>query len=303
MAIPGYQTMMLPFLKFASDGKEHSKQEMFEYLVKIFNVSDEEKKKLLPSGRQEIFNNRVGWARTYLKKAGLTEYTKRGYFKITSRGMDVLKEDLADINVSYLKKFPEFVEFIKPAKKEESVIDTDDRIVTTQTPEEVMESVHLELQKDLSQELLNRIKECSPDFFEKLVVELLVKMGYGGSRKDAGEAIGRSGDEGIDGIIKEDKLGLDVVYIQAKRWAGTVGSKEIRNFVGSLVGQKANKGIFITTSTFTKEALSYVTTIQHKVILIDGERLAQFMIDNDLGVSRVASFEIKKIDLDYFEED
>jgi len=300
MLIPDYQSIMLPLLKFAGDKKEHSIREAIEHIANIFNLSEEERREVLPSGQQYIINNRVGWARTYLKKAGLLKSTKRSYFKITDLGLEVLQKTPKEINVKFLEQFPQFIEF-RNLRREKGEEEKEEDL--TQTPQELLEYGYQRIKKDLASELLNLVKQTSPRFFEKLVVELLTKMGYGGSLKDAGKAIGQSGDGGIDGIIKEDKLGLDVIYIQAKRWENVVGSKEVRNFVGSLAGQKANKGVFITTSSFTKDALEYVKTIPHKVILIDGEMLAQLMIENDVGVSKITSYDIKKIDSDYFEEE
>ena len=303
MNIPDYQSIMLPLLKFAYDTKEHSIREAIDHVANLFKLSDDEKNELLPSGQQPIIDNRVGWARTYLKKAGLLESPRRSIFKITTKGLSVLKENPKEINIKYLKKFPEFIEFQTLKKDQNNENKIDEPELNSQTPQESVEYGYQAIKRNLTKELLNNIKQCSPKFFEKLVVELLIKMGYGGSISDAGRAIGKSGDGGIDGIIKEDKLGLDIIYIQAKRWEGVVGSKEIRNFVGSLVGQKANKGVFITTSDFTKDALEFVSTIQHKVILINGELLSQLMIDNDVGVSKIISYDIKKIDSDYFVEE
>jgi len=301
MPIPDYQSIMLPLLEFAGDKKEHSIREAIEYIANIFNLSEEERREVLPSGQQYIIDNRVGWARTYLKKAGLLESTKRSYFKITDLGLEVLQKNPKEINVRFLEQFPQFIEF-RNLRKEKGEEEKEEENLT-QTPQELLEYGYQRIKKDLASELLNLVKKSSPRFFEKLVVDLLIKMGYGGSLKDAGEAIGQSGDGGIDGIIKEDKLGLDIIYIQAKRWENVVGSKEVRNFVGSLAGQKANKGVFITTSSFTREALDYVKTIPHKVILIDGETLAHLMIENDVGVFKITSYDIKKIDSDYFEEE
>jgi len=301
MPIPDYQSIMLPLLKFAGDKKEHSIREAIEHIANIFNLSEEEQREVLPSGRQYIIDNRVGWARTYLKKAGLLESTQRSYFKITDLGLEVLQKNPKEINVKFLEQFPQFIEFRKLRKEKKDEEDKEEN--STKTPQEILEDIYQSIQKDLASELLDFVKKSSPRFFEKLVVELLIKMGYGGSLKDAGKVIGQSGDGGIDGIIKEDKLGLDIIYIQAKRWENVVGAKEVRNFVGSLDGQKANKGVFITTSSFTKDALDYVKTIPHKVILIDGETLAQLMIENDVGVSKITSYDIKRIDSDYFEEE
>jgi len=298
MAIPDYQTIMLPLLKFAGDGQEHSLRETIDFLANEFSLSDEERKELLPSGSQATFDNRVGWARTYMKKAGLLESTRRGYFCITARGKNVLEQNPQKINVKFLKQFPEFVEFQKPKKKGEI-----DPPPVDITPEESLEAAYQELQHGLASELLQMVKQCPPDFFEQLVVDVLIKMGYGGSRKEAGQAVGKTSDGGIDGIIKEDKLGLDIIYIQAKRWEGTVGRPEIQKFAGALQGQRARKGIFITTSSFTKDAREYVENINTKIILIDGQRLAELMIAYNVGANTTAIYEVKKIDSDYFIED
>lgn len=299
MAIPDYQSIMLPFLKYMRDRKEHSLRETVDYLADDFNLTEEERKELLPSGLQVIFLNRVGWARTYLKKVRLIESKKRGFFKITERGIKVLKENPDEINVKYLKQFPEFVEFKilkrkKSKKKDEK---------SESTPEELLEAAYQNVRNSLAEELLQNVKDCSSSFFEKLVLDLLVRMGYGGTRKDAGKAVGKSGDEGVDGIIKEDRLGLDIIYIQAKRWENPVGRPEIQKFAGALQGQKAKKGIFITTSSFTKEAESYVSKIDSKIVLIDGQSLAQLLFDHNIGVSQIATYEVKRMDMDYFTED
>lgn len=303
MIIPDYQTIMLPLLKLAGDKKEHSIREAIDSIADLFKLSDEQKKEVLPSGRSYIIDNRVGWARTYLKKAGLLEDTRRSHFRITEVGLKALAKSPVEINIKFLQQFQGFNEFRKKKDDEGGEQEQITQEDTSQTPQELLEYGYQKIKRDLAQELLESVKKASPRFFEQLVVELLLKMGYGGSLKDAGKAIGQSGDGGIDGIIKEDKLGLDVIYIQAKRWENVVGSKEIRNFVGSLVGQNSNKGVFITTSGFTKDALEYVKTITHKVILIDGEMLTQLMIENNVGVSGVISYEVKKIDSDYFVEE
>jgi restriction system protein len=306
MPIPDFQAIMLPLLQYASDGKEHSLRDAITYLADIFNLSDEERKELLASGQQAVFDNRVGWARTYLKKADLLVSPKRGYFQITDKGKDVLIQNPGEINIKFLNKFPGFIEF-KTTKKDNDKLDseiTEIIEISETTPQESIEFGYQKIRKELELELLNRVKSCSPDFFERLVVDLLVRMGYGGSRRDAGRAIGKSGDGGIDGIIKEDKLGLDIVYIQAKRWDNTVvGRPEIQKFVGALHGQRARKGVFITTSRFSQEAREYVSIIDSKIVLIDGEELAQLMIDNHVGVSTVSIYEIKKIDSDYFTDE
>lgn len=304
MAIPDFQSIMLPLLKYLGDEKEHQLQETIDAMAGQFGLTPEDRREVLPSGRQPIIQNRVGWARTYMKKAGLLETTRRSYFKITERGLQVLKDNPKEINVRYLRRFPEFMEFLalKREKKElEKEEGTESRELLT--PEERIESEYQRLRQNLAAELIQQVKSCSASFFERLVIDLLISMGYGGTRKDAGEAIGRSGDEGIDGIIKEDRLGLDVVYIQAKRWENPVSRPEIQKFAGALMGRKAKKGIFITTSTFTKDARDYAEKIESKIVLIDGEALAQLMIDHNIGVSSVVSYTLKKMDNDYFAEE
>jgi len=296
---------MLPLLRQVSDKGEHKFRDIIEGLAKQFGLTDDERKELLPSGVQPIFDNRVGWAKTYLKKAGLIDTPKRATVTITNRGLEILKKNLDSINVKFLKQFPEFVEF-QTAKREDNETETEIETTeeqSTQTPEETLETAYQKIRKSLAQDLINRVMTLSPAFFERLVVELLVKMGYGGSIKDAGRAIGKSGDEGIDGTIKEDKLGLDIIYIQAKRWSGVVGRPELQKFVGALAGQGAKKGIFITTSSFTRDALDYVPRNETKIVLIDGEQLAQLMIDYNLGVTSMNSYEVKRIDSDYFGEE
>ncbi len=303
MAIPDYQSIMLPLLRFASDGTEHTTRESVNHLADEFNLTEQERKEMLPSGTAKLFDNRVGWASTYLRKAGLIESPKKGVFKITERGKDVLSQNPENIDVKYLEQFPEFIEFKKPKKDKIDGSDTATIGTDDVNPEETLEKAYQELKDTLSSELLQTIKNGSPEFFERLVVDVLLRMGYGGSRKEAGEAVGKSGDGGIDGIIKEDKLGLDIIYVQAKRWEDSVGSPEIQKFAGALQGQKARKGIFITTSDFSKKAVEYVKNIDSKIILIGGQHLAELMIEHNVGVSPVASYEVKSIDTDYFLEE
>lgn len=306
MAIPTYTDCMLPFLAQLKDGKEWTIRELGEVLAGHFALTPAERAEMLPSGQTGIFVNRVGWARTYLKKAALIVSPRRGVFKITERGLGVLAEGLKSLDSKYLARFPEFQEFQRASQPQDDNFATTPTTSLTEaeaTPEETIESAYQGLRQQLAQELLSKILGCSPTFFEYLVVELLVKMGYGGTRKDAGERIGQSGDGGIDGIIKEDRLGLDTIFIQAKRWQGSVGRPEIQKFVGALQGQRARKGVFITTSTYTVDATAYVGQIDTKVVLIDGQKLASLMIDFDVGVSAAASYIVKRIDFDYFEED
>lgn len=300
MPLPDYQTVMLPLLKLASDGKEHHIRDVTNTLANEFKLTEAERKEPLPSG-QAVFDNRVGWARTYLKKAGLLDHPKRSHLTITNRGQEVIGEKPTKIDVAFLSQFPEFLEFKAPKKSDGK---SDTQPDSSETPEELLASGYLKLRKQLESDLLARVKSCPPDFFERLVVRLLTTMGYGGSLVDAGKAIGKSGDGGIDGVIKEDKLGLDLLFIQAKRWDNnTVGRPEIQKFVGALYGRKAKKGIFITTSTFSKEARDYAEGLESRVILIDGEQLSELMFDYGIGVSTANSYIVKRIDSDFFEDD
>lgn len=268
MPIPDYQKLMLPLLKLLANGQELHFSPLVNILSDEFNLSDEERKQLLPSGQMTTIKSRSGWARTYLKKAGLIEQPKRGYVKITARGLEVLEKNLVQIDNKFLEQFPEFIAFRDAGKSE--IEPQVPNLITDTTPEESIENAFFNLNSQLSSDLLEIIKSSTPSFFERLVVELLLAMGYGGSRIDAGRAIGQSGDGGIDGIIDEDKLGLDSIYIQAKRWEGSVGRPEIQKFVGALQGNRAHKGVFITTSEFTKDAQEYVKNISNKVVLING---------------------------------
>ena len=303
MAVPNFQSFFLPLLKYSSDRETHNSQEAYAAMAQHFKMSDGDLKEMLPSGKQTTFKNRMAWAKSYLTKALLLESPKRGLFRITDRGLNLLAEKPSIIRVKQLKQYAEFLDFHTSASKDDRENGSSGDEETTSTPEETFERAYQELRHSLATELLAQVLSNSPEFFEHLVVNLLVKMGYGGSIKDAGQAMGRSGDEGIDGIIKEDKLGLDVIYIQAKRWQGSVGRPEIQKFVGALHGQRAKKGVFITTGTFTREAGHYVSTIDPKVVLIDGSRLVDLMIDYNLGVSTVDTYEIKKIDSDFFLEE
>ncbi len=293
MAIPTQSKILFPLLKAVNDKVEHHVNEVVDLLANYFQLSDNEKNQQYPSGNDNVFRNRVRFARSFLVKVGLLEHPKRGYIKISQRGIEALKINSSQIDPDFLKQLPELESQSWGKEKE----------VDVQNPSDLLEYGYQSIRRSLSEELLEVVKKCSPHFFEKLVVELLLKMGYGGFASDAGRVIGQSGDGGIDGIIKEDKLGLDVIYIQAKRWENAVGEPVIRDFVGSLVRNHANKGVILTPSHFTKEAKEYVKNIPHRVILIDGELLTQFMIDGDIGVSKITSYDIKKIDSDYFIED
>lgn len=300
MPIPDFQTCMLPILRHLEDGKDHSVASMLNAIAVEFQLSNEELDRRLPSGRDFLFRNRLGWARAHLKKAGLIESTHRGVYRITRDGLKLLRAAPARIDMKTLEGFEAYSAFRSRGSQGLNVeASTNDAAVS---PEETMELAHQELRTSLATELLSRVLECSPEFFEDLVVELLVKMGYGGSRSDAGQRIGRSGDGGIDGMIKEDHLGLDTIYLQAKRWRGPVGRPEIQKFVGALQGQRARKGVFITTSGFTQEANDYAANIDTKVVLINGEQLASLMIDFDVGVAPAVTYTLKQINSDYFDE-
>jgi restriction system protein len=303
VTIPDYQTVMLPLLRYAADKREHSTREAIEELANHFGLTEDERKELLPSGGQATFDNRVGWARTYMRKAGLLEAPRRGYFQITERGLEVLAKDPEAVNVKFLEQYPEFREFRtrSTTTREPKKVGTDGT-PPERTPREVMEDAYATMRSQMASDLLEQVMRSSPRFFERLVVDLLVNMGYGGTRRDAGEAVGGSGDEGIDGIIKEDRLGLEVVYIQAKRWGNTVHRPEIQKFVGALRGQNARKGVFITTSDYSKGARQFAEGLQDKVVLIDGETLANLMIDHGVGVTLEEAYEIKRVDSDYFNE-
>lgn len=306
--IPDYQTAMLPLLRLTADGQERRFRDAVESLAEHFALSDDERAEMLPSGTAPLFDNRVGWARTYLKQAGLLESPKRGVLRITQRGRDLLARNPSAIDVELLDQYEEFRAFRTRRRDQHSEphqsqteAALQESTSEDQTPEDLLASAYRRLRKNLEIELLEQAKAASPAFFERLVIDLLVAMGYGGSRQDAGRAIGKSGDGGIDGIIKEDRLGLDVIYVQAKRWEGTVGRPEVQKFAGALQGHRANKGVFLTTSGYSREAIDYANIISSKIILIDGETLASLMIDHNVGVSTVGMYELKKLNSDYFE--
>ena len=303
MPIPDFQTLMLPLLRTYTDGEIRPIGRVVDSLAREFKLSDEDLRQLLPSGRQATFRNRVAWARTYLSKAGLLSSPKRAHFRITPAGQAALATKPTRIDISFLNTFPEFVKFRTTKHEEAQASALTAPLEQRENPEEQIESIHAQLKRDLATEVLTRIAASPPDFFKRLVVELMLKMGYGGSRQDAGRAIGRSGDGGIDGIINEDRLGLDSIYLQAKRWENPVGRPEIQKFAGALAEHRARKGVFITTSSFTKEALASATKHDARIVLIDGEKLATLMIDHGLGVTLEASYEVKRIDSDYFAEE
>lgn len=309
MTVPDFQSFFHPILDFVSDKKEHSLNEVRNHLTEHFQLSDEAKSERVPSGTQTKFDNRIYWTKSYFSKAKLIENTKRSHFRITERGLKFLNKHSSNINIKDLKTIDEFKEFNegthytnenKEEKEKIQIISSED----IQTPLEKLEETFQFIQRELSSELLDKIRINSWHFFEDLVIDLMIKMGYGGSKSKAGKSIQRTNDEGIDGIINEDKLGLDVIYLQAKMWQmeTTISRPEVQKFVGALHGKRAKKGVFITTSSFTKGAIEYVKTIDPKVILIDGEALTNLMIEHNVGTTVIETYQVKKIDLDYFEK-
>jgi restriction system protein len=314
MPVPDYQSLMLPLLQLASHGAELTTANAIESLAAGLHLTEEDRRERLNSGTP-TFENRVGWAKTYLKKAGLIELTGRARFRITKRGLTLLRERPDRLEVKNLAgRFEELGEFLHASRDSQSPRERKTRVrqdpvtltpfvLPEQTPEESLDASHAALHRQLATDLLERVKAASPRFFEQLVVNLLVAMGYGGSHRDAAEAVGRSGDEGIDGIIKEDKLGLDAVYIQAKRWEGTVGRPVVQAFAGALSGHKATKGVLLTTSSFSPDAREFVGRLGMRIVLIDGERLAELMIEHGVAVTEVRRYLVHRIDADYFTEE
>lgn len=303
MPIPDFQTLMRPLIAAHADGKEHLNRDLVRQLADEFGLSEEERREMLPSGRSKLFDNRVGWAKNHVMRAGLLDSPRRAVSQITERGRQALIDHPERLDIRALKEFEDYRKLREQRTEVTGETETgDDEATEDAPPEEMLESAYQRVRRQIEADLLREIMENSPDFLEQVVVDLVVRMGYGGSRKDAGEALGRSGDEGIDGIIKEDPLGLDIIYLQAKRWEGSVGRPEIQKFAGALQGQRARKGIFITTSNFTTDAREYVSRIDTKIILIDGLRLARLMFDHGIGVSTASTYEVKRLDSDYFAE-
>jgi len=305
MAIPKYHEFMKPILLLLKDETSHKRSDMYEKFAIQFRLTEEEKEEWLPSGKQQVYKNRIGWALTYLKKSNLIESPTRATFTITDSGKSVLKENPEVVDQEYLMKFDSFKGF---KKNIDDPVNDDQQIVVTpsgESPQDMLDRAYKAITSTLTDDVLNEVMNQSPDFLEKLVVDLLVTMGYGGSKIENSQVLGKTGDEGIDGVIKEDKLGFDKIYIQAKRWDvdRTVGRPEIQKFVGALTGQGATKGAFITTAGFSKDAKEYVSK-QHacKIVLIDGQTLAALMIEHNLGVSVESTYLIKKIDFDYFND-
>ena len=298
MSIPKHNQMYLPFLNFLGDGQCHTIADIIKHLAQEMCVTDEERKEMLPSGVTSKFGSRVGWTRTYLGKAGLLETVKRGVLVISDEGKRVLSSNPTVLDDDYLMQYEGFREFKTPSSDSPVLPSTSDA-----TPQDELEDAFQKINSALISDLLTEIMGQTPEFFENLVVQLLVKMGYGGSVSDAGKVLGKTGDEGIDGVVREDKLGFSLIYIQAKRWdlGNSIGRPEIQKFVGALAGAGASKGLFITTAGFSKEAYTYADR-QHttKVVLVDGKTLANLMIEYNLGVSTQIVYELKRVDTDYF---
>jgi restriction system protein len=299
MPIPAYQTLMLPVLEFASDTQTHTSLEAIEHVATQFAVTAEERAVLLPSGRGHLLYNRTHWALTYLRHAGLLQSEGRGKFRITERGLGVLKQNLKSIDRKFLAQFPGFDEhgtWVASAVPEALA-----PAQASLSPDELLEATHAQLRQEVESDLLERLRQGNPTFFEKAVIDVLVGMGYGGSRIDAGQHLGKSGDEGVDGVINEDKLGLDKIYVQAKRHKDTVGRPEVQAFSGSLDGAHARKGVMITTSVFSPDARSFVAKIEKRIVLIDGAELVRHMVDHEIGVQQKAEFRVYRVDEDFFE--
>ena len=299
MPIPTMFNLTLPILEFLDDGESRHTSALVDHLAQHFNLTDTDRNERTSSGQKRLAN-RISWARMELKNAVLLKYTGPGSSRITERGRQVLADKPHRIDRTFLNQFEEYrhVHEKNTNKPDIEIPGGEDE----DTPEENLKAAYDTIRSYLANEIIEMVRNCSPSFFEQLVVDVLVGMGYGGSREEAGQAVGGSGDGGIDGIINEDRLGLDVIYIQAKRWESPVGSSQIRNFVGALAGQKAGKGVFITTSTFTQDAREFVKTVGTRIILIDGRQLADFMIDYNVGVTTEATYELKRIDTPYFED-
>ena len=300
MSIPTYDQFLLPLLRLVADGIEHLFSDITETLADQFRLTEEDKMTLLPSGSQTVLKNRIGWAKTYLTKALMLDAPRRGAMKITSRGLEVLANNPPALDKPFLLRYPEFQQFQARTKTASAIPDTAEEQGDSRTPIESIEAAMDEIRSKLASDLIEKVKSCSPQFFERLVVDVLVRMGYGGNFADAAQAVGRTGDCGIDGIIKEDPLGLDRIYVQAKRWEKSVGSPEIFGFIGALQKQHAKKGVFITSSEFTKSAFEAAEGLDTKIVLIDGKRLAEIMMDYDVGCSLVRSYDVKRVDPDYF---
>jgi restriction system protein len=302
MAVPGFQEMFLPYLQCLADGKPHTNAEITDHITQSLKISEQDQNEMLPSGQSTRVANRVGWARTHLNKAGLIERVDWGVYRISEAGKSLIANPPQKLNLKFLDTIPQHKAWFHAPRKATQPEKQKERDEESAPPNERIEEAFSELNEALSTELLNQMGRMDPFKFEQLVVDLLFAMGYGGSRQEAALVTKKSNDEGIDGVINEDRLGLDVIYVQAKRWQGNVGRKEIQSFVGALAGKQANKGVFITTSDFVQNALDYANSVSQKIILINGQRLADLMIEHGIGVSTTRTIELKRLDSDYFED-
>lgn len=302
MAVPGFQEMTLPLLRFAADGHVHQMRDARDHLADVMSLTDAEQTERLPSGRQSRFANRVAWAKVYLEKAGLLDSPAPGQFQITERGRGVLQDPPVRIDIPFMERFPEFLEF-RSRRRERVSSPSSSSQESESTPEEELEQAYERLQAELADEVLANVRKLSPTGFEQLVVDVMIALGYGGGKPEAGTITQAGADQGIDGVINEDRLGLEVIYLQAKKWEPPVGRPEIQKFVGALHGKRARKGVFITTSRFTPDAHEYVQQIEPRVVLIDGERLAALMVRHGVGVTTIETLKISRVDSDYFAEE
>lgn len=302
MAIPDFQTLMLPVLEFVASRDLVTPPEIRTHVRQVFSLSQADEEVLVPSGQQPVLNNRVAWTLSHLKQALLVESPQRSVYRITQRGRELLKSKPARIDLRVLSGYPEHEEFRTRRQRTRNSEHENVENTNSATPDEALVAAHEVLQETLARELLQRLEKVDPFRFEQVVVDLLFAMGYGGTRSEAAQVTKRAGDEGIDGIINQDRLGLDVVYVQAKRWQQTVGRPQIQEFVGALAGKQATKGIFITTSSYARSAVEYASSLSQKIILIDGVKLATLMIECNVGVAIRDTLYVKKIDQDYFEE-
>jgi restriction system protein len=315
MAVPDFQTLMLPVLREFADGAEHTTKDIRQRVADRLQLTPADIAELVPSGGQTRLANRVAWGHVYMKRAGLLASARRGVYRITQRGEEVLKSPPHRIDINFLGRYPEFAAFKSPEELP-NLKSTDPALLkimteglsptidgAAHTPDEQVHIGAARIKENLVAQLLERIKKGTPAAFESLVIDLLVKMGYGGSYADAAEVVGKSGDGGIDGIIKLDRLGLESIHVQAKRWEGTVGRPDIQQFAGALHGKSARKGVFLTTSNFSREAIEYAKTLPTTIVLIDGVQLADYMIEFGVGVSEVDTIKIKRLDEDYFAEE
>jgi restriction system protein len=302
MAVPGFQDMFLPFLQLLADGTPRHHTVIRDHLADHFQLSQEDRDEMIPSEQSTRLGNRVGWCRTHLSKAGLIQTDRPGVYRITEEGKKVVAHPPAKLDLRFLDTIPRHNAWFHAAKKIAPPGPPPIGREDPRPPNERIEDAFSQLNISLASELQEQMATMDPFRFEQLVVDLLFAMGYGGSREEAAKVTKKSGDEGIDGVINEDRLGLDVIYIQAKRWKHGVGRKEIQSFVGALAGQQANKGVFITTSDFAQTATDYARGLSQKVILIDGTRLAELMIEHNIGVTTTRTLSLKRIDSDYFEE-